>query len=66
MAGKINAMIKTIIDKRANGSEMIARTVHTRLVIKGINPEKYSANSEDDPVIIAKLQQIAQEFGIKL
>lgn len=66
MAGKIKAMCDKIIAKRANGNPSIAKITKTKLVLKGVNPDKYDASSPDDPVIIDKLTQVAKELGVVL
>lgn len=62
MAGKIHAMIEKIIDQRSGGSNAGAAAVRVRLLLRGIDPDKYDATSDDDPVIIAKLDQMATDF----
>lgn len=66
MAGKIKAMCNTIIDKRAGGNSMIEKLTKTKLILKGVNPDLFTASSPDDQVIIAKLVQIAKDLGIAL
>jgi hypothetical protein len=66
MAGQIKRMIDQIIAKRANGNNAIVATTKTKLIMKGINPDKYTLSSEDDPQIISKLNQIANDLGINL
>lgn len=66
MAGKIKTMCNTIIQKRGNGNPVIEKITKTKLVMKGVNPDQFTASSPDDPLIIAKLVQIAKELGITL
>jgi hypothetical protein len=66
VAGKIKKIIDRIIADRAKGSELIRNTTRTKLILKGINPDKFTDASEDSPDTLAKLQQIAVEMGIKL
>ncbi len=66
MAGKIHKMIREIIEKKAKGNRILMNTVETKLILKGINPEKYSPSSPDDPVILEKVKIVAKEFGINL
>ncbi|RXE56455.1 hypothetical protein ABH15_10285 [Methanoculleus taiwanensis] len=66
MAGQIKRMIETIIRERANGNPVLENTTRTKLVIKGFNPDKYTATSEDDPAKIAELKVIAKDMGITL
>jgi len=59
-------MIDTIITQRSNGNNTIALTTKTKLVLKGVNPDRFTAASDDDPAVIAKLQVIANELGVRL
>ncbi|MBN1850935.1 MAG: hypothetical protein JW932_20395 [Deltaproteobacteria bacterium] len=66
MAGQIKQMIDNIIETRSKGNETIAATTRTKLILKGVNPDKFSAKSEDDPLILDKLKQIIKEMGITI
>ena len=66
MAGKIKQMIDRIIEERSHGNATIRNTTEAKLTLKGINPRKYSASDADDPEVIARLQQIAIDMGVKL
>jgi hypothetical protein len=62
MAGKIKQMIDFIISQRAKDNPMLERVIKTKLILKGINPIKYTQMSEDDPIILAKLERMMQEL----
>jgi len=64
MAGKIKKIIDTIIEKRAQGNETLIATTRTKLLLKGINPNKFNSNSEDDHATIEKLKILAKDLGI--
>jgi hypothetical protein len=66
MAGQIKQMLDQIIETRSQGDSFLALTTKTKLVFKGIHPEKYDCNSEDDPLVINKVRQIALELGVTL
>jgi len=66
MAGKIRKMIDAIITKKAGGNPTLVHITKTKMLVKGINPDSYTAQSEDDAEVIRKLDAIAKEFGIKL
>ncbi|TYQ16586.1 UNVERIFIED_CONTAM: hypothetical protein Cloal_3142 [Acetivibrio alkalicellulosi] len=66
MSGIIKDMITQIIEERSKGNSVIAQTTKAKFIFKGINPDKYDSNSEDDPVIIEKVTRIAQELNVKL
>jgi hypothetical protein len=62
MAGKIKQMIDSIIAQRAKQNPMLAGVIKTKLMLKGIDPSKFTAQSDDDPAIIAKLEAVVKEI----
>jgi len=58
MAGKIHRMIEKIITERSNGNEALAGVVRTKLILKGIQPGRYTDQSDDDPKILRKLEKM--------
>ena len=66
MVGKIKAMLDDIIEQRSKGNPVLTITTKSKLLLKGIDYEKYTPQSSDDPVIVAKVKQCAQEMGIEV
>jgi hypothetical protein len=66
MAGQIRQMIDTIIRERSKGNATVAMTTKTKIILKGISPDSYNTGSEDDPKVIARVKEIANELGISL
>lgn len=66
MPGKIRELIDHIIAIRSRGNEIIAVTTRTKIILKGIDINKYGQHSPDDDVVIKKLQKIAQELDVTL
>jgi hypothetical protein len=64
MTGKIRKMIDQIIEKKSGGRSVLANVVETKLILKGIDPAKFTASSPDDPAMIARVSQIAAEMGV--
>ena len=64
MPGKVKKMIDQLIAQKAGGSTVMANVLMTKLLLKGIDPSKYSAISPDDPVVIAKVSAAAKEMGV--
>jgi hypothetical protein len=62
MAGKIKQMIDTIISQRAKDNTMLAGVIKTKLMLKGIDPSKFTSQSPDDPAIISKLEALMKEL----
>lgn len=66
MAGKIKIMIDQIIKHKSGGQALIGKMVCTKLLLKGIDPNKFSKDSPDDLVMIAKVSSVAKEMGVPL
>lgn len=64
MAGQIERMIQSVITQKSKGNTVIANTVKTKMYLKGIAVDKYTAASPDDPAVMAKVREIAKEFGV--
>jgi hypothetical protein len=62
MAGKIRQMIDTIISQRAKDNAMLAGVIKTKLMLKGIDPGKFTLQSPDDPAVIGKLETLMKEL----
>jgi len=62
MAGKIRQMIDSIINQRAKDNPMLERVIKTKLILKGINPNKYTLQSEDDPIVLGKLEKMIADL----
>jgi hypothetical protein len=66
MAGKIKQMLEEIVKQRSVSNSMIAGIVRTKLILKGLDPGMFSANSPDDPIVIQKIVAVASEMGVHL
>lgn len=64
MAGSIKKMIDKIIDQKAKGNVTMINLTKTKLILKGVNPDKFTATSEDDIAVIQKIRVIAKEMGV--
>lgn len=66
MAGKIKSMLDDIIAQRAKGNQTLVTTTKSKLLLKGIDYDKFTAQTVDDPVLIEKVRQCAKEMGIEV
>lgn len=66
MAGQIRKTIDRIIDEKSRGNQIIASSIRTKMILKGISVDKYTATSPDDPAIMQKLKALAAEYGIMI
>lgn len=63
MAGKIKEMIDFVLKQRAAGNSMLEKIIKTKMILKGINPSKFTPESEDDPDILQQLEGMSMELG---
>jgi len=63
MAGKVLQMIEFVLKQRAAGNPMLEKIIKTKMILKGINPSKYTAESEDDPEVLEQLEGMSMELG---
>ena len=66
MAGQIKKMLDEIIRQRSKGDTTLMSTTKTKLILKGFNPDKFTALSEDNPDVINKIRAVAAEMGVKV
>lgn len=66
MSGQIKNLIDLIIEKKSNGNQALINLIKTKLMLKGINPDKYTINSEDEPEVLTKLSNLAKSMGIDI
>ena len=66
MAGQIKTIIDHILQERSKGNQTLMQTTKTKLILKGLNPDKWSLLSDDNPEVLAKVKTIAAEFGISV
>jgi len=66
MAGSIKRMLESIITQKAKGNPTLVHVTTTKLILKGLNPEKYTSATEDDPVVMQKVRSIAKEMGVSV
>ena len=57
-------MIDTIVEQEAKGDQRLINITRTKLIVRGIHPDKYSAHSEDDPIIIRQLEKMTRLTGM--
>lgn len=65
MAGQIKKLIDSVVQARSKGNTALATITRAKLALKGINPDKFTDNSADDPAILARLQSLADEFSVR-
>ena len=66
MVGKIHMMITTLLEKRAGGKPYLVASEKIKLIMKGVDPDQYRPQSDDDPAVISRLHAIAREMSVEL
>jgi hypothetical protein len=66
MAGSIKRMLDKIVAKKSNGNITLQNLTKTKLILKGLNPDKFTITSADDPAIIEKIKMVALEMGVAI
>ncbi len=64
MAGQIYNIIQKIVTEKSKGNQVIANSVKTKIILKGIAINKYTPTSPDDLAVMQKLREIGLEFGL--
>ena len=63
MPGQIKSMITQLFLLRVGDNPHLKAPFKIKLIMKGIDPDLFDERSEDDPVVIQRLQNIAKSMG---
>lgn len=66
MAGRIKTMIDELIHLRTNGERGLIAPMKIKLIMKGVDPDNFGADSPDNPMVIQRVIGIAKEMGFDL
>lgn len=64
--GNIKKVIDAIIARKGKGDPLLIINIRKKLVLKGINPAKYTCFTIDDPLVLKKLQEVAKDLGFRV
>lgn len=64
MAGKIKKLLDAVIEKRSQGNLTIVSVTRTKLILKGLNPDKFTSASPDDPAVLKRVEKLAKHVGV--
>lgn len=63
MAGRIKELIDRLIELRTKGDRGLVAPVKIKLIMKGVDPDLFDANSPDTPQVVQRVIAIAKEMG---
>ncbi len=66
MAGTVKQVLDAIIAARGKGNPVFADATRAKLILKGLNPAKFTETTPDDPAQVHKARQVAAEFGVRV
>jgi hypothetical protein len=66
MTGQVHAAIQKIISARGKGNSVLEGGTKTRLLLKGIDPSKWTPTSLDDDAMLSKVKQAATDLGVSI
>jgi hypothetical protein len=64
--GRTKQLIEELIRLKAQGNTFQELNIQMKLMFKGIDVKSISEHTPDDPEIINKIYQVAQDFQVKL
>ncbi len=62
MAGRVKQLIDELLHVRTKGNTALVPFVRAHLILQGIDPDRYSPASADDPQLEKKLAQLIEDF----
>lgn len=66
MAGTVKRVLEAIVAARGQGNATFIEATRAKLILKGMNPAKFSETTPDDPAQVARARKLATEFGVSV
>jgi len=63
-AGTVKRIVDSIIETRSKGNPTFVESTRAKLILKGLNPAKFTPSTPDDPAMVARARNLAAEFGV--
>ncbi len=64
--GKTKQLIDELIRKKAQGNTFQELNIQMKLMFKGIDVKQITHQTQDDPIVIAKIYEVARAFEVQL
>jgi len=65
MIGRTKKLLDAIIKTRAQGNPTIAAATKTKLILKGLNPDRYASDTPDDLAVLQRVEKLARYVGVR-
>jgi hypothetical protein len=62
--GQIWYLILRIINERSKGNPTIAKNMRTKLLLKGIDVDRYGPDTQDNPAVLDRVKELARALGV--
>jgi len=62
MTVRVKEMIDEIISTKAANNPMLAKIIGAKLILHGFDSNRLAAEANDDPQVVARLEQFAKEL----
>lgn len=66
MAGTVKRVLDAVIATRGQNNPTFIEATRAKLILKGMNPAKFTVSTPDDPAQVARARQVAAEFGVEV
>jgi len=66
VTGTVKGMLEKIIAVRGKANPTFVDATRAKLILKGLNPAKFTTSTPDDPELVARVRAVAAEFGVNL
>jgi hypothetical protein len=64
--GRAKKLLDAIRHHRVRGIGAIVKVIKVKIALKGINPDRLTPETPDDPVLLKKLLNLAQSYGLRV
>lgn len=64
--GTVKRVLDAVIAARGKNNPTFIEATRAKLILKGLNPARFTESTPDDPAAVTRAKQIAAEFGVSI
>ncbi len=64
--GTVKRVLDAVIATRGQNNPTFIEATRAKLILKGLNPARFTDSTPDDPAVVTKAKQVAAEFGVSI